>query len=300
LAVASTQAKIAVGQHDQGDMAMETRPQPSFVVIEPQFPLGVLIEALYDPTAVGQLHQTLQVQVIEAPSEVVLGFTLVAQQGTFAHKPPLGNGVAASIATPIDPHAAGLFDQCSRGALPPGDGMPGVLGQAVQQVAGGVARYSVFQTPGPPWSSLALVGRGLFGTRVLVHLLRPAEPHGSGDTNQVGQLPTLQSVQERGLVSIACIGYYRTGWHSSLQPHVDQLQSYLPFGAKRHLCRHLGSLSALSVVVPGLRKVNPARDRPVEDAVHVVGSYQHLAVVHSAQGARVLAGHAHRPATFLR
>src|SRR5215510_10126881 len=50
----------ALGQHDQCEMPMQAIPAPALVVGQATFALGVLIELLNRPAAVGQLHQSAQ------------------------------------------------------------------------------------------------------------------------------------------------------------------------------------------------------------------------------------------------
>src|SRR5919197_6112996 len=63
-----------VGQHDQGKMPMQAIPAPALVMVQATFALGVLIELLDGPAAVGQFDQPLQWrgrrQVAAIPCEV--------------------------------------------------------------------------------------------------------------------------------------------------------------------------------------------------------------------------------------
>src|SRR5215831_6403334 len=43
----------AVGQHGQGEMPMQPIPAPALVVVQPAFALGILVELLDGPAAVG-------------------------------------------------------------------------------------------------------------------------------------------------------------------------------------------------------------------------------------------------------
>ena len=47
--VALPESEVAVGEHDQGDVAMETGPESTFVVVQAEFSLRILIEALDNP-----------------------------------------------------------------------------------------------------------------------------------------------------------------------------------------------------------------------------------------------------------
>src|SRR5215510_10335414 len=50
----------ALGQHDQGEMAMPAIPAPALVVVQATFALGILIELLNRPAAMRQCHQATQ------------------------------------------------------------------------------------------------------------------------------------------------------------------------------------------------------------------------------------------------
>ncbi len=46
-----------MGQHDQCYVAVQSSPEAAFIVVQPQFSLGVLVESFDDPSAVSQGHQ---------------------------------------------------------------------------------------------------------------------------------------------------------------------------------------------------------------------------------------------------
>src|SRR5215831_4150066 len=64
----------AISEHDPREMPMQAIPAPPLVVVQATLALGVLIELLDGPAAVGQLDQALQrclrQQVAEVPLEV--------------------------------------------------------------------------------------------------------------------------------------------------------------------------------------------------------------------------------------
>src|SRR5437016_280056 len=56
----SLQHEETVGQHDQGQMSMESLPAAPLVVIQAAFLFGIFIKLLDDPARMGQQNQTLQ------------------------------------------------------------------------------------------------------------------------------------------------------------------------------------------------------------------------------------------------
>ena len=65
-----TQGKIAVGQHDQGHVTVHPGPEPALVVVQPQFSLGILVEALDYPATVSQFNLILKAHSVKSPGEV--------------------------------------------------------------------------------------------------------------------------------------------------------------------------------------------------------------------------------------
>jgi hypothetical protein len=61
------QGKKRVGNHDQGQVAVEAGPEAAFVIIKAEFPLRVLVESLDDPAYVSQLEEFFQGQGIKPP-----------------------------------------------------------------------------------------------------------------------------------------------------------------------------------------------------------------------------------------
>lgn len=97
----AAQGQVTMGQHHQGHVAVQSSPEPAFVVVQPQLALGVLIEPFYGPPGVDQGHQVIKGEGVESPRKEVFGLSLVTCQGAFADKPPAGGEVLALLANPI-------------------------------------------------------------------------------------------------------------------------------------------------------------------------------------------------------
>ena len=84
--VSALQDEVAVRDHDQRDVPVQSWPEAALVVVEPKFALGVLIEALHRPAHVDQCHEFGQMHAVEAPGEVVLQLAPMLRAGALADK----------------------------------------------------------------------------------------------------------------------------------------------------------------------------------------------------------------------
>src|SRR5215510_8597976 len=117
-------------------------------MIQATLALGVLIELLNRPAAVGQLDQPLQRRVGRQGAAVPLEVTVFARYGALAEQPPLrarGDAVMAGGelgATDGPVHAYGheLFAQDHVVVLPPGDGPPALCRQGREDSLGLIQR----------------------------------------------------------------------------------------------------------------------------------------------------------------
>src|SRR5918995_3212441 len=71
LAGVAAKAEERMGQHDQSDMSVQPGPEPAFIVVQPQFSFGVLVEPLNYPPVVCQDHLVMEGQGVQAPGEKV-------------------------------------------------------------------------------------------------------------------------------------------------------------------------------------------------------------------------------------
>ena len=74
----------AIGQHDEGEMPMQAIPASALIVVQPTLALGILIELLNRPAAVGQLDQPLPWGVRRLGAKVPLAVTAVARHRALA------------------------------------------------------------------------------------------------------------------------------------------------------------------------------------------------------------------------
>src|SRR5262252_969786 len=78
-----------LGQHDQREVPMQAIPAPALIMIQATLALGVLIEWLNRPAAVGQLDQPLSWRVGRQVAEVPREVTGFARYGALTEQPPL-------------------------------------------------------------------------------------------------------------------------------------------------------------------------------------------------------------------
>src|SRR5262245_28200299 len=79
----------AIGEHNQCQVSRQPIPAPPLVMVQAAFALGVFIELLNRPAAVGQLHQPLQRRVCGQVTDVPLYFTAFARHARRAATPPV-------------------------------------------------------------------------------------------------------------------------------------------------------------------------------------------------------------------
>src|SRR5262249_16192449 len=77
----AVQRQKTVAQHDQREVPMQPIPAPALVMVQATLALGVFIELLNRPAAVGQLDQPLQRRVCRQVAEVPLEVTMCARYG---------------------------------------------------------------------------------------------------------------------------------------------------------------------------------------------------------------------------
>src|SRR5215468_4642036 len=102
----------AVGQHGQGEMPMQPIPAPALVVVQPAFALGILVELLDGPAAVGQSDQPVQRCVRRQTAVIPLDVAMVAWHRALAEQPALQAGADAMMCgrelraprSPMHPH----------------------------------------------------------------------------------------------------------------------------------------------------------------------------------------------------
>jgi hypothetical protein len=127
---------------------MQPIPAPALVMVQAACALGVLIELLDGPAAMGQFHQPLPRRVRWQVTEVPLDFTTVARHGTLAKQPPLRSRADAVITGgklcaprgPMHPYSCALFAEDHVVMLAPGDGLPAVLRQGLEDSLGFIQR----------------------------------------------------------------------------------------------------------------------------------------------------------------
>jgi hypothetical protein len=137
-----------VGQHDQRAVPMQTIPAPALLVVPATRALGVFIERLDGPAAMGQLDQPLQRRVRGQVTVIPLDLAAFARQRTLAEPLALraradagrAGGALGAPRRPMHPHGHQLFAQDHVVVLAPGDGLPAVRRQGIPHGLGLIER----------------------------------------------------------------------------------------------------------------------------------------------------------------
>src|SRR5262249_9353843 len=88
----------AIGEHDERQMPMQAIPAAALIVIQATLALGVFIELLDGPAAVGQLDEALQRGVGRQGTEIPLDLTAITRHRTLAEQPALRSGIDTMMA----------------------------------------------------------------------------------------------------------------------------------------------------------------------------------------------------------
>src|SRR5215470_5449233 len=137
-----------IGQHDQREMPMQAIPAPPLVVVQATLALGVFIELLDGPAAMGQLDQPAQWRVCWQGTEVPLEVTTCAQYGTLAEEPAFRPGTDTRMTRrelgptrrPVHTHGDKLFTEDHVVVLPPRDRLPAIRGEGLEDGLGFIQR----------------------------------------------------------------------------------------------------------------------------------------------------------------
>ncbi len=109
-----------MGEHDQSRVSVKPGPEPALVVVQSQFPLGVLVEALNHPAAVGQLYEVVEGKVVHSPREVVSRFCLVSPNRAFTYEPSCRCQRRSTSSNSMDAYPGALLHQGTLAPLSPG------------------------------------------------------------------------------------------------------------------------------------------------------------------------------------
>jgi len=194
----------AIREHDQREMAMQAIPAPALVMGQATLTLGVLIELLDGPAAVGQFDEALQRRVLPKIAAVPLHLAACPRHRAFAEQPALRSRPNTRMARrklrapcgPVGPHGDKLFAQDHAVTLAPGDRLPAVLWQGIEHSLGlrerGGAR--LLRLTAPPRTRWGPEGcRVDFGGQT--------HPEGAADAHDVGDVPVVEAL---GRVPPAC------------------------------------------------------------------------------------------------
>src|SRR5215813_13343094 len=137
-----------VGQHDQRKVPMQAIPASALIVVQPTLALRVFIELLDGPAAVGQLDQPTQRGVRRQITEVPLEVAAFARHRALAEQPALrpcadtvmAGGELCATGGPVHSHGHELFTEDHVGMLTPGDGLPALSRQGLEDSLGLIQR----------------------------------------------------------------------------------------------------------------------------------------------------------------
>src|SRR4029453_354872 len=138
----------AIGEHDQRQVSMQPIPAPPLVMVQAAFALGVLIELLDGPAAVGHPNEAGEWRFRRQGTEVPLEVAACAWHRALAEQPALWSrtdtvmtgGELRAPGGPVHAHRRELFaaDHCV--VFAPGDRLPTVLRQGREDRPGLIER----------------------------------------------------------------------------------------------------------------------------------------------------------------
>ena len=135
-------------EHDQGDVAVESGPQASLVVIEAELPFGILVEAFDHPTHVRDVDQIREGELVEADAEVDLFLTSMPLQGPFGEQPAVDGEERAARTSPEHTRPRDALDQRPLLTMPPGDRLPRLARQAIDDLTHLARRDALVEADG--------------------------------------------------------------------------------------------------------------------------------------------------------
>ena len=138
----------AIGQHDQREMAMQAIPAAALVMVQATLAFGIFVELLNRPAAMRHLHQALQRRVRWEVTVIPLHLTALARQGTLAEQPTLwpggdpmmAGGQLCTPCGPMHPYGRKLFPEDGIRSSAPGDRLPALGGQGIEDGFGLIER----------------------------------------------------------------------------------------------------------------------------------------------------------------
>src|SRR5690349_8774404 len=132
--------KKRVGQHDQSQMPVQSRPTATLKLVQTTLTFGILIELLDGPTQVGQFHQARQRRLGGQIAHKPLGIALLSSKGTLCQQPDFRAGPTAPVALTVASAASACMNpkrdktptEGSLTTLSPLDRLPGILRQCIR------------------------------------------------------------------------------------------------------------------------------------------------------------------------
>src|SRR5208283_4110607 len=299
-AVALAQRQITMGQHDQSNMTVQASPTPSLIMIKPQFPLGVLIESLDNPTDMRKFNQLFQVESVQVPSKII--FTIVLTNGlgdgTLTQKPTSNGQVGAPIATAKHFYPGKLLYERPLCTRAPRNPLPGFGGQLLEYLCGLYCRNALFNGRSLSGLTASTVRRRWWVTLILINRFGMTESDCGAHRRDTRHFQSNQTIEQRRLVPITSIDHHRPKGNLFLERPVNQLHADLTFGLKPNRFRHMGLFSPHLVFGPTFGQIQTGRYRPVKNGIDIMGSHKNLAIINPAQGSAVLPGNSYGSGTF--
>src|SRR2546421_2811457 len=297
-----------VGQHDQREVPMQAIPASALIVVQPTLALGVFIELLDGPAAVGQLDQPTQRGVRRQGAKVPLAVTAFAGHRALAKQPPLRSradavmpgGELRATGGPVYPHRRELFAEDDVVVLAPGDRLPAVLRQGLEdgrrRIQRRRARLLGLAPPPQAWRGRERGGEDFVGQ---------AYPKAAADAYHVSALAGRKAQQEGRVVTIASVGD-DPGKRDAPRPRlIHQGECQLRFRPKG-ACRGDMDFGPAGVIGGrGLGEIEPGGEGPMHGGTacrlirDIVSTDNDLAIGDLAERAGILAGDPDRAAPLL-
>jgi hypothetical protein len=277
-------------------MVVEAAPAAALVVAQSDLLLQLPVVPLDQPARLGGMDQLLERGGRRQVGEPVPA-RLLRAPGPLDQQPLLRPGLRAQDVAVRRAHPPGgeAGRELGPAAFAPGDGAPGLPGQAQGQVLGG-DRLMLRAAPQPGRRPApARPGRG-WQRRL------PGRPDGgrTPEAQHIAQVERAHPDPELALVAMPGIAQHDAPGHALLQrlPKLPQCDRRLGFGAD--LLRHAGLGAPLRIRRPALGQVEPPGDRQARPVVRHRQAHRHLAVVLLAQLPAVLPGDTDRVPALLR
>jgi hypothetical protein len=286
---------------------MPAVPAPALVMIQAPRALGVRIDWLHRPAAVGPLAQPLPRRVGRQGAAVPLAVTVCARYGALAEPPPLRARVDAVMAGgalgapdgPVHAYGHALRAQDHVVVGPPGEGLPALCQQGLEDSLGLLQRRRarLLGLAAPARTRRHDQGGG-------AHLRGEADATGAADPHDLGDVALGEAVQQGRVVAVARVGDDPGNRHPPRPRLLHQRERQRRRRLQGDRSGHLDLGAAVTLRGPARRPLEACGEGPMARGAagrlirYVVGADDALAMGDLAQRPGRLAGDPDRAAPW--